>query len=230
MLRLRPGMASFTRAANLFEYRGENDRAVEALRRAEAIAVTPSDKAYCLQRQGELAWNSGDAARALQEYRQALSHDSGHVAALAGAARAHAALGHTGEALRSWRLAVDRSPQPAYLLEYGEFLESIGRPDEARAQYAVVRAESRLGPPDNLTLGRLESDHGDPVKAVRLLTAEWTRRPNAIIADAYAWALHRAGRDREALIYARKADSTGFVRLTAARHRHEIQRTLGGAQ
>lgn len=222
MLLLRPGVASFTRAANLFEFRGERQRAGEALDRARQIAVSPTDQAFCDQRRGELAWNSGDAAASLAANRRALAADPGYAPALAGAARAEAALGRVEAALALYGRAVGRSPQPQYLLEFGEFLESIGRREQARTQYEVLKAEARLGTPDGLVLGRYEADHGDPAKAVALLAVEWRRRPNTIVADAYGWALHRAGRDREALRYARRALATP----ESARHRRAIEKAV----
>ncbi|MGW5686890.1 hypothetical protein, partial [Nonomuraea sp. NPDC003754] len=51
---------------------------------------------------------------------------------------------------------------------------------------------------DDLTWAEFEADHGSPAKAVAHARAEYARHPNLTAADALAWALHRAGRDREA--------------------------------
>ena len=50
---------------------------------------------------------------------------------LAGKAKAEAALGQIETALDHYRQLVDRYPEPSYVLEYGELLESLGRDDEA---------------------------------------------------------------------------------------------------
>ncbi|WP_157594154.1 hypothetical protein [Streptosporangium amethystogenes] len=81
--------------------------------------------------------------------------------------------------------------------------------------------------PDNLILGRFEADHGDPVKAVRHLRAEWNRRRSVDVADALGWALHRAGHSAEGLSFVRRADTLGRHNARFAYHRGEIAHALG---
>ena len=47
------------------------------------------------------------------------------------------------------------------------------------------------------------------------------------MADAYGWALHAAGRDREALGWADKAFASGWETAPALYHRGIIRLTLG---
>ncbi len=46
-------------------------------------------------------------------------------------------------------------------------------------------------------------------------------------ADALAWALHAAGRDEEALPYARRATATGYRNASFLHHRGMIERATG---
>ncbi|MFG1706240.1 tetratricopeptide repeat protein [Nonomuraea sp. M3C6] len=229
MLDGRPGLASFTRAARLQHLRGRADHARAALERAREIAADPAEYAFCLWQVGELAWNEGDPHRALDAYTQALAADPGHAPSLAGAARAQQALGRTTEALRGYAAAVARAP--SFVVEYGELLEHLGNRAEARREYTLFTAQTKLlaanGVSDDLAAGRYEADHGDPAAAVRLLRKEWERRRSVEVADALGWALHRVGRPAEAARYAALADRLGGHNALFAYHRGEIERALG---
>ncbi|MFJ5228378.1 hypothetical protein ACIQBJ_00635 [Kitasatospora sp. NPDC088391] len=231
LLDLHPGTASFTRAAYDLEQHGRPEDAANALRQALAGAYDPADRAFCRYQLAELDRNAGRAAEALDGYRQALAADPTYTAALAGRARAEAALGRTDEALADYAQAAARVPQPQYLLELGELHESLGHREQAAEQYRLLRAESDLaaanGVVDDLTLGQFEADHGDPARAVDLLRAEWGRRHQVLVADALAWALHRAGADAEALRHADLALAHGWDNALFHYHRGAIELALG---
>jgi Flp pilus assembly protein TadD len=56
-----------------------------------------------------------------------------------------------------------------------------------------------------------EADHGDPATAVQLAARAHAARPDAVhVQDAFAWALHAAGRSAEALPVARAANRLGL--------------------
>lgn len=118
-----------------------------------------------------------------------------------------------------------------YLVQYGEYLQSLGRPADARAQYALVATEQRLlaanGAGDDLAVAQLAADQGDPVTAVRAARAEWGRRHSVLVADALGWALHAAGRDAEALPYARAANRLGWRNATFLYHLGTVEAALG---
>lgn len=225
MLAMRPDVASFTRAAHLLSLRGRHAEAEHALTRAIGAATDPADLAFCHYQRGELRWNLGDLDGAGREFALARENPLGQ----AGLARVLAARGRTAEALDAYAAAIAVSP--AFFLEYGELLESAGRKEAAEQQYALLRAQHKLlraaGSADDLTAGLLEADHGDPALAVRMLRAEWQRRRSVDVADALGWALHRAGRDGEAIRFARAADRLGGTTPLRAFHRGEIERGLG---
>ncbi|WP_160150272.1 tetratricopeptide repeat protein [Nonomuraea solani] len=219
MLDLRPGVASFTRAAHLLWLTGDVDRARSVLQRASSMAVAPGDVAYCQYRLGELAYETGRPSEAHELFDQAAR--AGFGPALAGRARANAAMGRTEQALHDYAAA-----GPPYAAELGDLYESLGRHSEAQAQFVMFAALQRLQP-DDLALGRFEADHGDPGKAVRLLRAEWNRRKSVDVADALGWALHRAGHSAEGLSFVRRADALGGRSARFAYHRGEITHALG---
>ncbi|MFD9124557.1 tetratricopeptide repeat protein [Kitasatospora sp. NPDC059571] len=231
LLDLRPGTASFARAAYDLEQHGRTDDARAALQQALGSAYDGGDKAFCRFQIAELDRNSGRYEQALDGYRQALADDPAYTPALAGRARAEAALGRTDDALHDYRTASAAVPLPQYVLELGELEESLGHAEQAREQYHLLGAEQQLaaanGVVDDLTLGQYEADHGDPAQAVRLLRAEWDRRHNVLVADALAWALHRTGADGEALGYADRAAAHGWDNALFLYHRGEIEHALG---
>ncbi|MGH4032760.1 tetratricopeptide repeat protein [Actinomycetota bacterium Odt1-20B] len=231
LLDLKPALPAFARAGYELEMQGRTEEAAAALRRALDDATVPAERSFCLHRLGELEWERGDARAALARYEEALRADPDAHPALAGRAKARAALGDTDAARADYRRLTERVPLPEYVLERGELEESLGREGEARRQYDVLRAEAALfeanGAGDDLTLGLFEADHGRPADAVRHLEREWQRRRSVLVADALGWALHRAGRSQEGLAYAREAGQLGWRRAEFAYHRGEIERALG---
>jgi tetratricopeptide (TPR) repeat protein len=231
MLSLEPGIPAFTRASYHFEEIGRPADARQALNRALAEATDPADVAFCRYYLGELAFNQGDPQTALKQQQLGLVADPGYDPLLAGRAKAEAALGQNAAALRDYATVISRVPQPQYVLENGELLQSLGRADEAAQQYQLLAVEGRLlaanGVVDDLTAAVVDADHGSATAAVRHAEAEWARRKSVLVADALGWALHRAGRDTEALTYAEQADRLGWQNATFAFHRGMIERALG---
>lgn len=206
LLALRSGPVTQAVAARAYWDRGWREDAGAAIADATAGATTPSQQAAFLQQGGQLAWERGDVQESLDHYRAAVNTDPDEHGALAGQGRALAALGRTSEALRAYQTALAKRPAPRYALELGELYEKLGLPGAARVQYdlvrELVRRDAAGGVDDELVIGFLEADHGDPQEAVRRLRAEWDRQPGIAVADALGWALHRAGDDAQALTFA----------------------------
>lgn len=231
LLELRPGLAAYVRASQVYRDRGWREDAVVAMEHAAGAAKGPAEKAYALFRLGELSWERGEAGEALRLYEGALRTDPAQAEALGGRARALAAMGRGGEAVRDYRLALGRTPVPRLALELGELLDSLGREEEARVPYDMLDAlavrDGTDGVDDDVVLGLYEADHGDPAAAVRRLSEEWSRHKSVQVADALGWALHRAGEDSAALEYAKKATELGLRSADFAYHRAMIERRLG---
>jgi tetratricopeptide (TPR) repeat protein len=222
LLDLRPGVDSFTRASYQLELRGDVAGARASMQRAADDASSAADRAFALYFLGELASNNGDAAGARQSYDAAAAADPTYLPARAGQARSLAASGDPTAALAVYRALVEAQPQPAYLVELGELLESTGQASAAREQYDVVRAVQSLfassGANVDLELALFEADHGSPVEALKYASAAYRARPQSVLVeDAYAWALHRAGRSAEALPMAVRAQRLG-TRLPVLRY------------
>ncbi|MGH3341838.1 MAG: tetratricopeptide repeat protein [Carbonactinosporaceae bacterium] len=231
MVDLQPGVASFTRVSYAWELRGEVGRARGALERALDFSTTPSDAAYCLYHLGELAWNSGQLDAAEGHYTQGVRRDPGYAPLIAGQAKVAAARGDAELALDRYREVVRRRPEPSYVIAYAELLAALGRDERATRQYAVVDATRRLyeaqGVRVDLEIALFDADTGHPDAALEAARAAWRQRRTVHTEDAYAWALHASGRDRDALPHARAAARLGTKSAQFAYHRGMIERALG---
>ncbi|WP_395570955.1 tetratricopeptide repeat protein [Streptomyces sp. BK79] len=235
VMKLRPGTPAVSaRAAAVYRDKGWREDAAARISDAAAAARAPAERAAYLEQAGRLAFERGDREEALRFFQEALRTDPDQRAAQAGQGRVLAALGRTTDALSAYRAALAKRPSPEYALELGELYESLGLDQAARVQYDLLRERVRgaeaAGVDERLLLGRLEADHGDPDRAVRLLREEWGRQPGIAVADALGWALHRTGAHEEALEFAEIAtdgDKGGGVRSALyVFHRGLIEREL----
>jgi tetratricopeptide (TPR) repeat protein len=231
LLDLRPGLSAYARASYDLEQRGRVEQATELMRAALAAAVDPHDIAFCRNQLGDLAFATGDLATADREYAAGLMADPSSMALRRGRARLAAARGNLAPALASYAELTRRAPTPSNLLEYAELLRVAGRDDDARSQVELARAAHALftanGGVDGLTGVALAASANLPDDAVREARAEWTRRQHADVANALGWALHLAGRDSEAVRYARRAVGTGARSADYAYHLGLIELSLG---
>jgi tetratricopeptide (TPR) repeat protein len=116
-------------------------------------------------------------------------------------------------------------------MEYAEFLRLGGRAADADRQLTLADAAHRIfvanGGRDDLTGALLALARNDAPSAVKSAQAEWRRRPFADVADVLGRALHAAGRDAEALPYARKAVALGPRNAGYAYHLAMVSLSLG---
>ncbi|MGH9278888.1 MAG: tetratricopeptide repeat protein [Acidimicrobiales bacterium] len=231
MVDVAPGTASLTRASYAWELRGEVGEATALMRRALDDAVTAADRAFARYYLGELAFHAGDPTGALAEYEAGLAADPSQARLLEGRAKARAALGQTEAALSDYATVVARLPEPAYLIQYGELLESAGRVDEAQQQYRLFATVARLfednGVRPDVDQTLFAADHGDPAAALRYGEAGIATRQFVDMADAYAWALHVNGRDTDALAWSDKALELGTRNALFHFHAGMIRAALG---
>ncbi|MEU6842072.1 tetratricopeptide repeat protein [Streptomyces sp. NPDC046716] len=224
----RPGIPVLTRLSYVHELRGDVTGARHVLTQALAAASAPGDVAYVATALGLLAWRQGDFGTALERCERALRAAADSVSALECRARARAGRGDTAGAIRDLRDVVARYPLPGPLVALGELYEARGDPRAAREQYGLVAAwvaTARANGVDvDLDTALAAADHGDRAAALRAARAEWARRHTVHTADALGWALHRAGRDREALRYVRFATRTGFRDASFLYHRGAVAR------
>jgi tetratricopeptide (TPR) repeat protein len=231
MLDLRPGLNGYARASYDLEQRGRIDAATELMSDALADAVDPHDISFCQAQLGDLAWQTGDVAGAQHRYAAALAADPNSIAALRGQARTAAATGHTAAAVRAYADLTTRTPTVLDLIDYADLLRVAGRTAEADAQVQLAAAAQDLftanGGVDGIGSAAIALAQDKPDAAVAAAQAEWARRQFVDVGDALAWALHKDGKDAQALPYAQKVVATGARAAGYAYHLGMIELALG---
>jgi tetratricopeptide (TPR) repeat protein len=211
---LKPTLAAYARVSYFRELHGDLAGAVQAMRLAvSAGGGSPENLAYVDSLLGKLEIDCGRYAAARQAYREALAADPSYPPASAGLARVAAAEGNLDLAIDRYREVIDRLPLPEYVTGLGEAEIAAGHGSAARRDLALVGVETRLlrsaGVNVDAELALYEADHGDSAKAVALGRNAWRRAPSVRSADAYAWALHAAGRHAAALVMSAEAMRLG---------------------
>lgn len=228
---LKPGVPAFSRAEYVLELRGDIAGARSALQRVLDDATSPPDMAFAHYYLGELAFNNGDPRGALAENEAGLSVDPSYSPLLEGKAKAEAALGQNEAAVRDYLTVVGQVPQPTYLIEAGELLQSLGRMREAQQQYSLFDIENQLFTSNGVTLDTdptlFYADHGDPRRALQYGKVGIKIRPFIEMDDAYAWALHVNHRDLEALAWEKKAMALGTRNALFYFHAGMIEKAVG---
>ncbi|WP_251052859.1 MULTISPECIES: tetratricopeptide repeat protein [unclassified Streptomyces] len=234
MADLRPDAASLARASYAFELKGDIERARALMGRSLAAAATGDERAFAHNVLATLDLQDANPRAALTRTQAALRAAPGDSALLETRARAHLALGDTAKALGDYRAAIAIAPLPHYLLGLGELEQSLGNRVRAEESYALLRAQDRIreaaGDPADTDAILFEADHGDPKRALAMAEQTLRTRPFVAVHDAYAWALHQAGRDTEALVQADKALAQGTRSALFHYHRAAIHHVLGDTE
>ena len=211
---VKPELSSYARVSYFRELHGDLPGALAVMRLAvSAGGGTPENDGYVQVLVGKLEFDGGHYAAAERAYRAALQTDPGFPAAIAGLARVEATRGDAAAAISRLRELVQRLPLPEYVIALGDTEQAAGMTGAARRDYRLVGVETRLlqanGVNTDAELALFQADHGDPAEAVELGARAWAAAPSVRSADAYSWALSRAGRDRAALAMSARAMRLG---------------------
>jgi tetratricopeptide (TPR) repeat protein len=230
MLDLRPDTGSLGRASYLFELRGDLTRANTLMRQALKFAETTDDHTFALTHLGELAFNAGDLDTAADRFAEGLRRRPGQPALLADRAKVSAARGDLPAALTDLRAATATLPTVDHLVALSDTLTAAGQPAEAARTDELIRVGTRLpgatAATTDIDLVLFAADHGAASSAVRQGRALLAARPSLAVETAYSWALHRAGRDREALRHADRGLRLGTRDAKAHYYRAMIRLAL----
>ena len=231
MINLRPQTPAFSRASYVAELAGNLPSAIALMTQALDAASSPDDTAFADYYLGELYRNEGNPTKAMTYYEAGLKVDSSYAALYEGKAKAEAALGQQAAAIADYTTVVSRVPQPQYVIEFGDYLTSLGKTAEAQEQYQTFSIENQLFQSNGVQLDSdptlYYADHGDPAKAMQFAVVGITIRPFLEMDDAYAWALHVNGKDAEALTWSDKALATGMKNALFYFHKGMIEKSLG---
>ena len=203
MVNLRPDLSSYSRVAYVRELHGDTAGAIAAMTAAvEAGPPGAEATAWAEVQLGHLYFESGDYSRAGAVYQNALRTVPNYPYALAGLARLRAGEGDVAGATATYEAIIARLPLPEFVIALGRLHEATGRPEQAAAQYDLVRAMQQLnaaaGMNVDLEMALFEADHGDPATALAMAEAAHAQRPTVIADDVLAWANYRHGNFDEA--------------------------------
>jgi len=204
MVQKKPNLSSYSRISYMRELHGDTEGAIQAMQMAiDAGAPDAENTAWCMVQLANLYLNSGRLAEAERANRVALVRFPNYVHALAGLARVGVAQKDFTAAAQYYKQAADTVLLPEFLIALGEVYEHMNKPAEAAHQFELVRAIQKIyrsnGVNTDLEMMLFDLDHGgDVARALDAARKEWQQRKSVKVADAYAWALYRAGRKDEA--------------------------------
>ena len=233
---LAPGPAITARQARLTFLGGDPAGAVEHAKAAHTAAVAagidgPSLSWYAYLT-GTMELAAGDPEAAGTWFDRALDAWPDSYLALAGQARAEAAVGDFDKAIAGYRAAIAVAPQPDALAALGDLLALRGDDHGAQQQYDTVLAIAQLqgssGLVSNRQLALFDVNHGrDLVGALQLAEKELVERKDIYGYDAEAWALLANGRVADAEAAMARALALGTRDAMLLYHAGEIAQAVG---
>ena len=235
MLDIRPGnLPGLTRAAYLRELFGDLDGSVELMNMAYQ-STPPSeaeDRAWTLSQIAHLQLMSGKITDADNTLQQALTLFPGYHYALGNLAKVRIEQKRYEDAVKILQQRYDSAQHAENLYDLAEALELAAHRDQAQKAFGEFETKSRLesvyADNSNRELIFYYADHAHQAsKALEVAQAEYARRRDVFTLDAYAWALHVNGRDREARSQIAAALAVGIRDAKMLRHAGEIALRTG---
>jgi tetratricopeptide (TPR) repeat protein len=233
---LAPGPAITARLARLTFLRGDPAGAIKQAEAAQAAAVAAGidgpGLSWYAYLSGTMHLATGDPAAAATWFDRALEAWPRSFLALAGKARAEAAVGDFDKAIDGYRAAIAVAPQPDALTALGDLLALRGANRGAQQQYDTVLAIAQLQGSSGLVFNRqlvlFDVNHGrDLATALQLAEVELAERHDVYGYDADAWALLANGRAADADAAMAKALALGTRDAMLLYHAGEIALAIG---
>lgn len=231
-----PGAAVTARLSRLAFIKGDTRSAVSLAQRAwdeaSAAGQTGASLGWYAYLAGMTSMSTGSPDAALRWFQKAIAVWPDSYLAIAGEARAQAALGHTDAAITSYQESIAIAPQPDALTALGDLYALEGDAKLAADQYATVEAIGRLAAINQQVYNRqlvlFSVNHErDLADALRLAEQELQVRKDAYGYDAEAWALLANGRAVDADAAMAKALAFGTRDSLLLYHAGEIAHALG---
>jgi len=235
MLNLRPGnLPGTTRAAYLREVFGDIAGAYELM--DMAFQATPptetEDRAWILSQMGHLRFIAGRTDDADTLLTQALAVFPGYHYALGNLAKVRIVQKRYDEAVTLLRQRYESAPHAENLFDLAEALQFAKRKSEAKQAFVEFERKSLLESvrKDNSSRELIfyYADYAkQPAKALKIAEQEHAWRHDVYTLDAYAWALHVNGNDKEAQKQIETALAVGICDSKIFDHAGEIALRLG---
>jgi tetratricopeptide (TPR) repeat protein len=229
MVDLKPNLPSYARVAYLRFLRGDNLGAKQAYRMAMDAGQSTKDTeplAWVTVDAAKVFLSEGDLEGAEAGYERALAVSPGYPAALAGLARVRLAQLRAGEAAALAKKSFELSALAETAWLWGDAARAAGLSEEADAAFARLIRLGEHG--EGRVLSAFYASEGrDHQAALGYAEKELKTRGEIHSWDAKAWALHRLGRDVEALEAMERATRLGTKEPLLSFHEGAIRIALG---
>ena len=235
MVRLRPDLASYNRAAHYRFLSGDVPGAIEIMRSAiEAGSSSPENIAWCMVDLGGIYFKTGQLTLAKQSFTDALRTFRNYHPAYAGIGMVLVETGDLRGAIESYRRAQEITPLPDYAAALYDLYKKSGQTAKAVKQMEMLEVIDKLGRANgekaNRNLVFAFADHDIKLdRALELAQGELEFRRDIYTYDALAWALYKNHRYAEAQQYMQKALKLKTPEPTFRIHAEAIAQALNGA-
>ncbi len=237
LLALKPGVAAYSRLANLTHLKGDVPGAIRYLGKAaadgKAIGVDPGAIAWCYTNMGEMNWSTGKWTEAERYYQQALKITPNGYLPLEHLAELRAAQGRHAEALKIYDRVIAVNPAPEFFEAKAGVLSTLGRmqqaktlADRALAGYLEEVEAGNIGLYRHLSKFYAEV-RPNPAEALKWAEKDLEVRKDVHAYDTQAWALYLSKRIPEAVAASRKAVALGTQDAAIFFHAGMIHRAAG---
>ncbi|HET9709281.1 MAG TPA: tetratricopeptide repeat protein [Gemmatimonadales bacterium] len=230
----RANLAVAPRLARWLELQGQVEEARRLLTAARDSAqanprIPREQQAWFHLRVGDVELRTGHPGNAARAYRAGLAVAPDDARLLAALARAARAQGRWQEVIRYGERSIALAPDPGTLGLVGDAYAALGDSAQAREYVHAMEAVTFAQPGGfHRAWSLFLLDHGLRVPDVLAqVQAEIHTRPDIYGWDLLGWALHRSGRDRDALPAMARALSLGTRDAMLYTHMALIERGLG---
>jgi pentatricopeptide repeat protein len=139
MVRLKPNLSSYSRIANMRELKGDMEGAIKVMEMAiQAGAPDAENTAWCILQLGELYLKMSRINEAEIAFRSALRRFPEYGRAYAALARAAVARNDLDSAVNHYQKAIERVPEPEFLIALAAIYQKMGKGGEMEAQLERV--------------------------------------------------------------------------------------------
>ena len=147
MVRLRPDMSSYNRAAYYRFVAGDAAGAIEIMKKAiEAGSRSPENIAWCLADLGNMDLKTGASKRPEQAFQAALKFFPAIIRLTPDSAACTRSSGKTTEAIEQFTKAPKAVPLPEYAAALEDLYQAAGKPEEARETGRAADRHRENGP------------------------------------------------------------------------------------
>ena len=235
MVDLKPNSQSYARVAHLRWLHGDHKGAIEMYTLAARTADPnePEAQSWCLTQLADEYRRSGDPARAMKVYDEALAIFPNYHLAAIGKGKLLAAGGDLDAAAALLNSVNDRVRTTDAEIWLGSIYAMKGDDAAARSFWAMAETTDAAGHSGELSksIAVLWANQGQKLdEAVALANREYGHEKDVFTADAVAWTLFKAGRLEEAKTMSVAARRIGTKDAGILYHAGMIEHALGNRQ